>query len=194
MAITAGYCTLAEIKAFRGVTDSSEDTMLERAVEAASRAIDRYAGHPDGDFLLDSSTSTRTFQVCARGVEIRCDPIGTTTGLVLKPEAADGTLGTAITTYRTFPLNALTHSQPITRLVLTSGWMAQPYAQVTAKWGWPAVPAKVTQACLILAARMAKRRESAEGTMGFGEFGMRISREDPDVVELLREFRPMLVG
>jgi len=42
MAITNGYCTLAQIKASAGITDTVDDVLLELAVEAASREIDAH--------------------------------------------------------------------------------------------------------------------------------------------------------
>lgn len=44
MAITNGYATLAEVKSALRITDSVDDTLLEMAVESASRLIDGYAG------------------------------------------------------------------------------------------------------------------------------------------------------
>ena len=42
MAITNGYCTLAELKASLNITDSVDDTALEAAITSASRMIDDY--------------------------------------------------------------------------------------------------------------------------------------------------------
>ena len=44
MAITNGYCTLAEIKAALRLTDTADDTLLENSIEGASRRIDGYCG------------------------------------------------------------------------------------------------------------------------------------------------------
>ena len=43
MAITNGYATLAELKAYLGIADTVDDTMLENIIESASRSIDRIA-------------------------------------------------------------------------------------------------------------------------------------------------------
>ncbi len=53
MAITNGYCTLAELKASLAITDSVDDTPLEAAVTAASRMIDDYTGR---FFYADGTT------------------------------------------------------------------------------------------------------------------------------------------
>jgi hypothetical protein len=42
MAITNGYCTLADVKAAARITDSIDDTLLELSIESASREIDSY--------------------------------------------------------------------------------------------------------------------------------------------------------
>jgi len=39
MAITNGYCSLAQVKAALRITDEVDDGLLEMAVESASRAI-----------------------------------------------------------------------------------------------------------------------------------------------------------
>jgi len=44
VAITNGYCTLAEVKAALRLTDSTDDTLLEKSIEGASRRIDGYCG------------------------------------------------------------------------------------------------------------------------------------------------------
>jgi phage gp36-like protein len=42
VAITNGYCTLAELKASLNITDAVDDTALEAAITSASRMIDDY--------------------------------------------------------------------------------------------------------------------------------------------------------
>lgn len=60
---------------------------------------------------------------------------------------------------------------------------------VTALWGWPAVPAPVRSACLILAAEMFKLKDSPSGVAGFGDFGVVRVREIPHVARLLAPYR-----
>jgi hypothetical protein len=62
--------------------------------------------------------------------------------------------------------------------------------QVTAKWGWPAVPPAVKQAAFIVAADLFKAKDSAFGVAGFGEFGaVRVgSRMNPQAQALLAPF------
>jgi tripartite-type tricarboxylate transporter receptor subunit TctC len=44
MAISNGYATLAQVKSALRITDSVDDTLLEQAIESASRRIDGYCG------------------------------------------------------------------------------------------------------------------------------------------------------
>ena len=43
MAITNGYASLTEVKAALRITDTIDDSLLEMAIESASRLIDGYA-------------------------------------------------------------------------------------------------------------------------------------------------------
>ena len=60
MAITNGYCTQDELKTFVGIptSDTADDTLIDDAVNAASRQIDAFCGR---QFYADGSTSARKF-------------------------------------------------------------------------------------------------------------------------------------
>jgi len=96
------------------------------------------------------------------------------------------------TDFEARPLNALVRGRPYQ--TLKHHWHFWPTwpsvrVQVTAKWGWPAVPDNVVEACLILAARIFRRKDSPDGTAGAGDFGpIRISRTDPDVADMLSHY------
>jgi hypothetical protein len=65
-----------------------------------------------------------------------------------------------------------------------------PTIQVTAKWGWSAVPEAIRQSCLIMAGEIFKLREAPFGVAGFNEMGaVRIGRMSPQAVALLRPYR-----
>ena len=57
MAITNGYCTLAELKTYLGLSGSGQDTNLESAVDSASREIDAICGR----FFFQTSSDTKYF-------------------------------------------------------------------------------------------------------------------------------------
>lgn len=211
MAITNGYTTLNIIRAAVGITDAadtSEDSKLEAAVNAASRQIDGYCGQR---FWLDGSVVDRQlFADSGRVAYVDGDygGIATTAGLVVKIDAdGDGTFETTLTQGTDFqiqPLNAadLTPVQPFTSLWLSDNYSFPMLAngragvQVTARWGWPAVPDDVAQACLIQAEQLYKAKDAAFGVAGFGEFGaIRIrSALHPIAEGLLAPYRRPALG
>lgn len=188
------YGTLAALKARLGVetADTSRDTLLNSALAAASRGIDKACGRR---FWLDPSAVQRTFNPHGRvacgadGELFLVDDIGSTTGLVV--ETGSGTSFTAVTGYETSPDNALADGKPITGLRRVHGvWgVATTRLRVTARFGWPAVPDDITEAALIQAARLYKRKDSPEGIIGSAEWGVRnLSRRDPDVWALIEPY------
>jgi len=57
------------------------------------------------------------------------------------------------------------------------------------------VPDSAYQACLIHAARLSKRRDSTDGTIGFGDLGViRVGRFDVDAESLYVQHAPMVFG
>jgi hypothetical protein len=57
LAITNGYASLNEVKAALRITDNVDDSLLEMAVESASRLIDGYASRQ----FYSYGTATRYF-------------------------------------------------------------------------------------------------------------------------------------
>jgi len=211
MTITNGYTDLTTFKAYMGITVSTLDSQCESAVNAASRLVDGYCQRR---FWLDGSAVARTFMPKSLTCLDLEDDIGSTSSFTLKTDASgDGTFETtwAAADYQLLPVNAATASpeaKPWTAIravgTKTFPWLVNTWltrldrVQVTALWGWPAVPDAVRQATLIKAARLFRRKDSPEGVAGFGDFGpVRLSRlEDGDVMSLLDPYRraPVLVG
>lgn len=198
------YITRAQLKTYLGssVVTADTDTLVDMAKTAASRAIDAYC---DRRFYLDTTATARTYTP-SRTDRIDVDDIGSVAGLVVKTDAAgDGTYETtwAASDYQLLPVNApyeTPEAQPWTQVAAIGRYtFSLPYArytradrvQITALWGWPAVPALVTQACLILAGRIFHRRNSPQGVAAFDDFGpVRLSRGmDGDVVLMLEDYR-----
>lgn len=188
------YGTLTSLKERLGIetADTTADTLLNSALSAASRGIDRATGRR---FWLDPEPVQRTFN--PRGHVVRdpdgdlflVDDIGSTAGLVV--ESGSGGSYTAVTGYETSPDNALADGKPITGLLRVNGtWgAATSRLRVTARFGWPAVPADITEATLIQANRLYKRKDSPEGIIGSAEWGVRnLSRRDPDVWALIEPY------
>jgi hypothetical protein len=61
--------------------------------------------------------------------------------------------------------------------------------QVTAQWGWAAVPDSVKQATKILAAEIFRLKDAPLGVAGFNDFGPVRVREVPQVSMLLKRYR-----
>jgi hypothetical protein len=208
MTITNGYTDLTTIKDYLAITVSTYDTQLSNAVNAASRAVDGYCGQR---FWLDAGTVTRYYRPI-NGVTCETDPISTTTGLTVAVDLTGYGNYDIPLTYNTDyvlePQNALLDypARPYREITLVLGTRAyfppsnntrRPAVKVTATFGWPAIPDDVVQATLIKASRLFHRKDSPQGVVGMGaDFGpVRIStREDPDVVGLLGDYRLAPVG
>ncbi|MGI5493879.1 hypothetical protein [Microtetraspora malaysiensis] len=199
MAVTT-YCTLDELHEHIGDTGSVlPDGPLQQAIDAASRWIDSYCGRR---FWLDDTAQVRLYRPddpCRTWI----DDIGTATGLVIKTDTGgDGTWATtwASTDYQLEPLNAPAGGSAYSwRRIAAIGSLLfpvsarRPTLQITARFGWSAVPDAITEACLLRAAMLYKRRDAPLGVAGFGDFGpVRVARNDPHVTELLAPF--MLPG
>jgi hypothetical protein len=196
MTITNGYCTLAEFKARfypAGLTDTTDDTVIENVIEAVSRQIDNYAGRR---FYVTGSDETRYFTAEESEYLSAGDVVSITT---LSTDENDDRVYErtwAATDYDLTPYNAALDGLPYTRLEITpNGSYAFPTGaksvKIVGKWGYPATPDAINEACLIQAIRLFKRKDAPFGVMGSAEMGQLvvIPRLDPDVKMLLDPFR-----
>lgn len=185
------YVSLAELKSFLGLPDEQDDATLGIALDAACRHIDKLANR---SFELSTASAKRLWareRLC-----LFIPDVGSTSSFVLKTDAdGDGTFEVtwASTDYQLEPY--ADGVRPMT-LITAVGTQTFPIhnsgrfgVEITAKWGWPQVPAEIKQASLILAARLWKRKDSPEGVLGFAEYGMRLGNQDKDVRALVLPFR-----
>lgn len=196
MAVANGYASLAEVKAAARITDTVDDALLEIAIESASRAID---GYTHRNFSLTSASASARIFTATNSDFVWVSDFSSTAGLIIQTaDNLDGNYSTTWGTadYQLEPLNRLSDgvSWPYTR-IRSTGNKGFPYGsdlagvQVTARWGWSAVPTAIKQACIILAGRQFKRYDSPLGVAGFGDLGaMRVSRVDPDVAALVEPY------
>ena len=194
MAITNGYATLAEVKAALRVTDSIDDTLIENAIEGASRRIDGYCGRW---FYKSSPTAISIYPIDS--YNIRVDDIANTTVIVKTDNDGDGTFETTLTQgtdYQLEPLNAVLKQIPFNRIVAIGDRTFpiilapdRPLVQVTAYWGWDAVPDDVREACVLLSIRGFARLNAALGVVGFADMAFQVRAVDPDVRDLLSPYR-----
>jgi hypothetical protein len=57
------------------------------------------------------------------------------------------------------------------------------------------IPAAIYEGALLLAARLYRRRDSLDGTIGWGDMGVvRVGLKDPDVVALLGRYLAVVLG
>ena len=182
--ITNGYCTLAQIRSHLGYqpAETADDTQLELCVNAASRQIDGYCGRR---FWQDGTAVAREYFPDS-ATEVCTDDISTLTGLVVKVDIdLDGVFESTLTINTDFqphPRNALLEvpACPYTELkIVPVGSQAffpramygRASVQVTAKFGWPAIPDDVTMACLIQSAALFKSQDAVFGAVALGDTG-----------------------
>jgi len=204
MAISNGYCSLADVKAAARITDTIDDTLLELSIEAASREIDSYT---ERVFYQTGSAGTPVARVYVPQdlyVVETDDIISVTT---LKTDSnGDGTFDTTfdVSDFQLEPLNGLAGGieTPFTRIraVGTFLWPVyeprnvdanQASVQVTGVFGFATVPTAVRQACILSALRQYKRYESPTGVLGFSDLGaVRVGTKlDPDVERMIQPYR-----
>lgn len=180
------YCTADELKAFMRISDTVDDVPVGLAVTAASRAVDQLANRAFGQDDPAVARIAKASYHPAPGDEFygrwTVDPdadISDTDGLVVKTDADDdGVFETTLTLdvdYRLWPYNAAADGRPWERIVLTAG-VAAPVGlrpvEVTAKWGWAAVPDDIKLAAEIQAQTILRGgRDSPLGIAGSPEFG-----------------------
>ena len=193
--ITNGYATLIDVKNALRITDAMDDSLLETAIESASRMIDGYTART----FSNAGTATRNFAATDDLTVIIDDAISVTT-----VQSTDEIGGTYITwkptDYQLEPLNSRSDGlfMPYTGLRAVNDYAfpvvdQQALVRVTGVWGWPAVPTAIKQATIIQSSRLFKRLDSPLGVAGFGDMGaIRVGRYlDPDVEQLAMPFRIM---
>ncbi len=195
------YATTAELKAYLAITDSTDDTLLGDALSSASRLIEQ---HCNRQFNKTTSASARVYyaDTCYR---VAVDDFHTTTDLVVKYSTGDdGTYDTTLTTadYQLLPLNGIVNGEqgwPYSRIVTQTAILpaaVRPQVQVTAQWGWTAVPAAVKRACIQMAEEIYKLKGAPFGVAGMDQFGPIRIRENQRVSAMLAPYRlnPVLVA
>lgn len=199
--VAGSYASLAKLKARLGIVDSNtaKDAELTDRLASASMDINRWCGR---QFGRDETATTRTYYPGPTGVDV--DDFWTPDDLAVVPYLGT-TAGAAWTVdgLNLEPLNGIVDGVP--------GWpyrrLAYGYAmgamycvsattvQVTARWGWAAVPSNVETACLLLAAMDNRAGDAPFGVAAFGDYAVRI-RSNPMAQEKLAPYvvQPAKVG
>jgi hypothetical protein len=209
MPVVNGYASLNDLKSALRIQDGVDDTLLELALESASRMVDEYTMR----HFYNAGTATRVFtpigeNVCQIDDAVSISSISVST---LQNKTFDQTWTAA--DYQLEPLNNVSDGLsgwPFTRIRAVGqyefpndeteyryegryGQEEVATVQVTGVWGWSAVPTAVKQATIIQAMRIFKRLDSPLGVISSPDTGyFRVSnRIDPDVAMLLNSYRKL---
>jgi hypothetical protein len=217
--ISQDYVTLEELKSAQELTGTSyADYELQTAITAASRLIDdwthrRFYPDPDNeqvryytarrwtDVEIDDLVDLVEFATDPTGMGSYTDIWSFPADILLDPAnaAADGKPWERVFVRRNIPSLGYGPSYGLGFFGSGYAWWGMgrfrwpfqvPQAiRVTGQFGWSSVPAKVKEACIILAPRLCRRaREAPFGIVGVNSEagGMRLSQTDPDVCALLK--------
>lgn len=198
MTITNGYATLEDVKSAFRIEDDVDDTLIEIAIEAASRQIDGYCER----VFYNVGTATR-YYLPTDSFSVEIDDLRTLTQLQTSSDGSSYNITWQAGDYQLEPLNGVAGgiSTPYTRIraigsLLFPVWEPrnpdayEATVKVTGVFGWSAVPIAIRQATIMLAQRQFKRYDAPLGIAGFGELGaMRVGKFDPDVESLVSPYR-----
>jgi len=185
------------------IYDSNDDDRLELAITTASRMLE---GICNRRFYQDAGVSARVFAALNDDLCF-VDDISTTTGLIVKTDPQlTGTFSQtwAATDYQLEPLNNIIDGQswPTTQIrgvkfLEFPRFENRAGVQVTARWGWPAIPDAVKSAGIIQSVAVFKAAEAPFGAMGLAETGIiRVRAIHPTAAALVAPYRrdPILVA
>lgn len=191
------YVDLHDLRYAMGVADVGEDAPFVDAINAACSWVDSFCGQSFGQV-----TEARTFapQRCDR-LTLAHSPIATLTGLEVRlDDNLDGTFETSLaaSNYVLLPPGGRTETGEAgpyreirfvgrTPVVDEHG---RPTVQITATWGWPAVPAPVASAARLQAQHVFAARNAPLGYSTVGDLGViRVRGASPAVEALLAPYR-----
>ena len=205
MAITNGYTTVATFQSYTGMsTITADETVnIEKAIESASRSIDRMTNRR---FFADATATARQYRA-TDFYRLFVDDISTPDGVIVALDTGgDGSYETPLvfnTDYILDPLNAPQQNRPFTVITMVGTTLfpspinLRPGIQVTAKFGWylGTPPDDIEEACLILSTDLVKRASSVGGVLGLSELGaIRMSPLGRDVLAMVRPYRREVVA
>lgn len=180
--------SVADWRTWSGNTDAPDDSFVQAAINAAEQAIDSDCARK---FVVAGETATARVYVPSAGSVLRIHDCVAVTAVT------DNGTAVASTAYQLEPLNNLDAAglavpyEQIRRLS-GAGWTCdygKATASVTARWGWPALPAQYTEATKILTSDIVAQADVKNGVVGFAEFGALRVRANPMVAMLLSRLR-----
>lgn len=181
---TNAYAMAREYRAAIQMTDHTKDFDIERDLEAISRYIDKRL---DRFFTKDHIPVTRTYIIPATSPRLYVDDMAEAPSAVTINGA-----NLPSNSYDLWPLNAALEPEP--RAYIRLDLIPQgsiPFfkkgdrVEVTARFGWPAVPAAIKSATIQLTAIL--RLESPRATQRISELGEAAVEASPDAQIIVRQ-------
>ncbi|WP_436792662.1 phage gp6-like head-tail connector protein [Actinospongicola halichondriae] len=189
MAWNPQYCTNTDLKKYLRIPDVQDDGELSTVIDAASRAIDyacnRQFGKTD-DLEQRTYKGHRSAWDCT--THVNTDDIADLTDLTI---TVDGTTVDPDSDLTWYPYNSVGNNRPYQGVAI-SGSHYPAIVQITATWGWTAVPEAIKSATLLQASRFFARRQSPYGIAGSPEMGNELrllNKIDPDVAVIVAPYR-----
>ena len=198
------YVDKTDLKTYIGLSGSGQDTNIDNAINGASRLIDKICGR---HFWQDDAV-TEKYYTPINHYYVEVDDISTTTGLIVQLDTTDnGAYDKTITLDTDFVLkpfnpqvhkiSSTTYYFPHTELNILTTRSDETFdptiiknIKITAKFGWSAVPEAISQATLIQATRLWKRKDTPFNVFGNEQTGQRelFSKIDPDALQLIKGY------
>lgn len=190
------YATLAQFKAAVGITDTTDDTALQAVLDATDTLIDLYCDRKTG---FGTASETRYYTAEDYQYVLTDDLVSVTT--LQTDDDANGTYETTWTSGTDFvlaPRNAALDGFPYTEIDTSVTWPRNfpkdVYlgVKVVGVFGFPSVPAAVTQAEIIQAGAVWNSRTAPFGVIGSADLGgiLRMSRAlHPEAALILEPYR-----
>jgi len=200
------YVDKDDVKANIGLSGTSQDNNLDRAIDAACRLIDNYCGR----VFYETTTTTVKYFTPYHEDYLLVDDIARTTDLVVQLDTTDdGTYDTTLTEGTDFyllPVNpeinkitdGITYYEPYTQIRILTTRSSERFdvnivknVKITAYWGYSKIPDPIVEATLIQAIRLWKRKDSPFNVFGNEATGVvqLFNRMDPDAKELIKKYR-----
>jgi len=190
MAIDSAYETAANYRTAIGKTDTGDDAAILIDLTAISRYLEGRLGR---FFNADAADVIRIYLPPVNANTLRVDDLSAAPTTIKLDTSGDNTYATtlAATDYELLPLNAAKGPEPRPFTVIRftpwgdySSFLTDQRVQVTAKFGWPAVPVPVKRATIPLTAIL--RLETPRATNRIAEPGDALNAS-PEAQSIIRQ-------
>lgn len=204
MALSDPYASRAELKLrYDNMTSTDWDADIDRALIGVSRGIEKICHR---QFNKTTSATAKVYGTNSVGTCVLSKDVAivndfhTTTGLIVATDSsADGSYATtwSASDYQLEPLNGEVDGEEGWPWWLIRAVGSQTFPttsrraplQVTAQWGWTAVPAAIKEACLVVSGETYKLREAPFGVANLGEWGVARVKANPMAMAMISPYR-----